>query len=111
MSFKDIYRGIIIVYPHGDYIVDGSKKVIIKSKKYMDCIDKPLLLIQNKVALGVIFLDYVGQINIEEFNKKFNLHRITEQEREKWWKGKSKLFEYKIISKHNFRNPLPIDYK
>jgi len=109
-KFDDIYRGIIIVYPHGDYLVEGIKKVIIKSKKYMDCINKPLLLIQDKKALGVIMIDYVDSIDLQEFDKKFKLHRITEEERKKWWKNKKILYEYDVTYIHIFRNPIHINY-
>ena len=50
----DIYRGMIIVKPHGDYLIIGSKNIIIKAKKYMDCVNKPLMFIQDKMALGIL---------------------------------------------------------
>jgi len=110
MDLSNIYRGIIIVHPHGDMIVNGTKSIIVKSKKYLDCIDKKLLLIQNKQALGIIVINYIGSLDIQGFKKKFNQHRITEQERKKWWKNKRKLYQYNIDVNHIFRKPIHIDY-
>lgn len=108
MSF---YRGLIIVEPHGSYIAKGTKKVIIKSINFKNIANKPLLLIQNKEALGIIYLDEPKKINLKEFDELYNKHKITEQERLKWWKGKKVLYMYKIIHKKIFKRPYKIDYK
>lgn len=110
MNNLNIYRGIVIVQPHGDYLKSGKKKIIMKSKKYSDCVNKPLLVIQNKKAIGIIIIDYVQTTNLKGFNKKRKFHLITEKERKKWWKNKTKYHEYKIKYKHFFHNPIPIDY-
>lgn len=104
------YRGIILVHPHGTYIVKGLKKIIIKSKKYIECVGKTLLLIENKLALGFIVIDYVAPLTIAQFEKKFRSHRITPNEREKWWPNHEILYEYKITHKHIFHNAIPIKY-
>ncbi len=110
MKFSDIYRGIIIVYPHGDFLINGSKKIIMKAKKYMDCVNKALLLIQDKIALGIIMINYLGTLNLRQFRKKYNLHKITEEERKKWWKNKKKLYQYEVTYMHVFHSPFNIDY-
>lgn len=103
-------KGIIIVEPHGTYIANGTKKIIIKSKKF-DIIDKPLLLIQKKEALGVIYIDSIKEINLTKFNKDKKLHLVTDQERKKWWKDKKVLYEYHISKRNIFVAPVPIAYK
>ena len=108
---NDLYRGIIIVYPHGDFIVDGSKKIIVKSRAFYNAVDKPLLLIQDKYALGIIYLRDIKEIGLDEFNKKRNLHRITEEERNKWWPDKKILYEYRIDVNEIFMAAIPVDYK
>ncbi|AYV83959.1 MAG: hypothetical protein Hyperionvirus14_48 [Hyperionvirus sp.] len=106
----ELYRGIIIVYPHGGYIADGSKKVIVKSKRFGDVIGKPLLLIEGKKALGVIYLNSVREITLEEFRRRSREHRITEEERVKWWPGKRILYEYPVSIGEIFMASVPIDY-
>src|SRR5437868_12655532 len=107
---NDIYRGIIIVEPHGTYIYDGSKTMIIKSLKLHDISHKPLLLIQNKEALGIIYLDDYVEINLREFNKLRKFHKITEDERKLWWRDKVRLYKYNIIKIKLFDIPIPIAY-
>jgi len=107
---ENLYRGIIIVYPHGDYIVEKKKSLIVKSKRFGDVIGKPLLLIQNKEALGVIYLDSVKEITLEVFRRRRVKHRITEEERLAWWPGKRILYEYPVSIEKIFMAPVPIDY-
>ena len=67
------YRGLIIVSPHGDYIKNNSKTEIVKSLNLKNISGKPLLLIQNKVALGIIYLDTPVKIDLETFRKEYNI--------------------------------------
>jgi len=110
MEHLSLYRGIILVYPHGDYIAEGKKKLVVKSKRFVDVIGKDLLLIQGKWALGVISLDSVKEISLDEFKRKRRLHKITEEERLAWWPGKRILYEYPVSVKEIFLAPVPIDY-
>lgn len=108
--FKGIYRGLILVKPHGTYIKRGIKKTIIKSVNFPDIADKPLLLIEGKMALGILYLDYPKSINLDQFKRRKDQHQITEKERLDWWKGKSVLYEYKISKKQMFDEPIRINY-
>ena len=109
-EFNNIYRGIIIVKPHGDYIADGTKTIIIKSIKLHDIAHKPLLLIQDKLALGIIYLDEYQQIDLKKFNKLKTQHKITDEERKKWWHDKKVFYEYAIIKTNIYKIPIPIEY-
>lgn len=104
------HRGLIIVYPHGTYIKEGSKKLIIKSIKLKNIAGKPLLLIEQKVALGILYLGEPQEITLAEFRKLRDQHLITKKERIKWWKGKRKLYSYKIIKKKIYKRPYKIEY-
>jgi len=106
---EDIYRGLIIVYPHGTYIAYGNKDIIVKSLK-LSILNKPLLLIENKQALGIIYLNKIKEINITQFDKDKNRHLITNEERKKWWPKKNMLYEYFIGKKIIFYYPIPITY-
>ena len=103
--------GLIIVPPHGTYIANGSKTIIVKSKYFKNIIDRPLLLIENKYALGIIYIDQISEINLQEFRKSRHLHLITEDERHKWWPGKTIFYEYNIAKRRIFVALVPIEYK
>ena len=104
-----IYRGFVVKPPHGDYLVSGKKKIITKSKKYSDIMNKPLLVIQNKKALGIIIIDFVKTLTEKEFIKKRKLHLISEKEQKLWYTMRN-YNEYKIKYKYWFKNPIPINY-
>lgn len=109
MNINDI-KGFIIVKPHATYIANGSKKIIVKSKYFESALNRPLLLIQQKEAIGIIYIDDIKEISLKEFNRKRNLHLITDQERKKWWPNKKILYEYHISKKYIFAAPIPIKY-
>lgn len=105
-----VFKGLIIVKPHGTYIANGDKTIIIKSLKLEKIINKPLLLIENKVALGIIYLGDIVPISISEFKKERKHHMITEKERLKWWPDKTILYRYPIIKKKIFKRPYKVSY-
>lgn len=107
----DIYRGIIIVYPHGGYIANHTKTLIIKSKSFVNELDKPLLLIQDREALGIITLTSIKPINLSQFNHLKSKHKITDEERLRWWPNKKILYQYKFTINKIFKKPIQIDYK
>ena len=53
----NFYRGLIIVKPHGSWIISGEKTLLIKSIRLKNVPGKRLLLIESKYALGIINLD------------------------------------------------------
>ena len=86
------YRGLIIVYPHGSLIINGSKTLIVKSRNFYTLVNKKLLLIEDKLALGYIILTDIYEINTNYFNKLRRYHLITNKEKNKWWPYKKILF-------------------
>lgn len=110
MTDNDII-GFIIVHPHGTYIANGSKKIIIKSKRFLSILNRPLLLIENKKSLGIIYIKEINEINLKQFDQKRHLHLITTEERKKWWPNKKILYEYPISKKYIFVAPIPVQYK
>jgi hypothetical protein len=106
----DYYRGLIIVNPHGTYIANKSKSLIVKAKKFSSLIDKKLLLIEDKKALGYIKLSNLREINRKEFDNLRSKHLITDDERKKWWPGKKILYVYKISVIKIFKNPILVEY-
>lgn len=104
------YRGIVLVPPQGTDIVDGLKSTIVKTVHYHHICNVPLLLIQKKKGLGIIYLGEPIQYNLAEFKRRFREHRITPKEREKWWPTRTHFYSYPIIKAHFFKKPRPLDY-
>ena len=104
------YRGLIMVKPHGDLIVDGAKTLIVKAKRFHSAIGKPLLLIQDKQALGILYLGPYRPISLVQFKRLFIRHQVTEQERLKWWPTKETLYAYPIAKFDAFARPRNIEY-
>lgn len=110
MNQLEIYRGLIITFPYGSLIRKGLKTVIVKSKKFSGLVGKRLLLIENKLGLGIIILGEAREISIREFENLRKEHLITEEDRISWWKKYSTLYTYKIREKQLFRRPVLLDY-
>jgi hypothetical protein len=80
MEFLNIRRGLIIVKSYGTYIMKGVKKMIIKSKNIKSLPGSNLLLIENKLGLGIIKLDNPIRISLFHFKKLSDYHRIIEND-------------------------------
>ena len=105
-----IYRAIIIVRPHGTLIANGQKIWIVKSVNFRNISHKPLLLVENKRALGIIWLGDSFEISISKFKKTYKKHLISEKERKKWWTGHKKLYVFPVQKIQIFSKPRRVDY-
>ena len=106
----DFYRGFILTHPYGTYVRNRSKTLIIKSRSMPSIVHKPLLLIENKLALGLIELSGSKEINLEQFAHLEPYHRIPKSDREEWWGGYDKLYAYTILKTKFFKIPILISY-
>lgn len=104
------YRSIIITAPYGEYIRNGDKTIIVKTKYFKTLVAKTLLLIEGKKGIGIILLAEPVSITLDQFKKLYKYHRITEDDRIKWWNGYTKLYAYKIIKTHFYKIPILLGY-
>lgn len=104
------YRGIILVSPHGTLAISGKKTLTVKSKPFKSILDKNLLLIENKRALGIIQLTNFREISKSALPALKHKHRITKEEINKWWPDKRKFYIYDIIIKKKFKIPKIVKY-
>jgi uncharacterized protein YecE (DUF72 family) len=109
-NIMNFYRGLIIVEPYGSYIKKRTKKIIVKSKYIGSLIEKDLLLIENKIGLGIIKLGTPKEINLSEFSKLRKYHQITEDDRIKWWPNYNYLYVYPITETSFFKIPILLNY-
>jgi hypothetical protein len=104
------FRGLVLVAPHGSYIADGSKTIVVKSRPFKTILDKRLLLIERKWALGIIKLVNFREGDLVDFKRFSKKHRITDDERKRWWPDKRTLYFYDVEIVRIFRKPLKIEY-
>lgn len=104
-------EGIIVTEPHGELIWKKEKKMIIRAKYYQSEIGKILYLIAGKKAYGLIKLKNPDKIDMKEFKDLQNLHKITDEEKKKWWPNKQVLYAYKFDIIKLYDNPKKIEYK
>ncbi|RLC81206.1 MAG: hypothetical protein DRI61_04270 [Chloroflexi bacterium] len=113
--FPKISTALILVPPHGELIYKGQKKGIVKTIKFNKHINEPLYLYSDNLLWGVIVLKDPKKISEEDFKKLYNIHKISEEERQKWskneprWKeGPFYLYEFEF---KKLERPVPAKLK
>ena len=110
MNQISYYRGLIIVKPYGTFIKKKEKTIIVKSKLVSTIINHDLLLIEDKIGLGIIQLGKPIRINLKQFKKMYKYHLIPEKDRIEWWSRYHILYAYPIIKNKIFKKPLLLNY-
>jgi hypothetical protein len=96
--------------PHGTYIWNGTKTLIIKSMVFKHHIGEPLLLISGDYAYGIISLGEAMGITQQDFNSLSEKHRIGQDEARKLGFDRRKdLYMYKINSLHTYPQRVRIE--
>ena len=91
-------RGIYLVPNHGTMILEGKKKMIVKSKPFK-ILGETFILVERDNALGEITIKEMKEFPIEDFYKMNDLHRISEVERKKWWPDAKTFYSYSFSFK------------
>ncbi len=102
-------QGIYLVPPHGEWIWEGEKTLIVKARAFKNMVGKPLILISGDQAYGIIKLKVPKQITLEEFRKLECEHRISERERKKWWPDKKSLYAYEFTVVEKYEAPKGVE--
>lgn len=94
--------GLYLTSPHARLLQEGEKRSIVTKKKYPHVAGKHFILISDAKAekgnaYGIIKLLDPKSISLEEFTAARMRHRITDEEREKWWPGAKVLYIYDVI--------------
>jgi len=100
-------EGLRLVPRHAKLIDKGSKNLIIRESKREDKISNLMYLVGANLALGTIKLKEPERISLEEFSELSEKHRITKDERERWWPNKRYLYAYEF-DYSPFENPKKI---
>ena len=97
--------GIYLVKPHGEWIRNRKKKLIVKAKKFPEMVNRALYLVSDNKVFGIIKLKEPVDLTIKEFRGLIKDHLISEDERVKWWPDANKLFAYKFTRLKMFKEP------
>lgn len=87
-------EGIYLTKPHANMVWSGEKTLIIRAKKYSGMIGKPLYVVDDDYAYGVIVLKPPVLISLKTFKKLANQHMISDAERIKWWGNRHYFYAY-----------------
>lgn len=98
-------RGLVLANPHGDLLIEGTKTLIIKEKPLAKDLGHGVVLIQGDAALGVLKLRTREPIGREEFDARKSEHRISENERRRWWPTASRLWAFGFSVEERFEPP------
>lgn len=101
--------GIYLTPPHGRLIAEGKKTLIVKSIKFTKYTGTPIIVVSGKKAYGEIVLKPPIEINLDEFDDLRDKHRITEDERNRWWASKQKLYAYDFTVQKIYDSPIKVD--
>jgi len=100
-------RGLYLVAPHGSLLAAGEKRAVVKARKFR-MTGEWLAILEDQRLLGVAKFKAPKLLTIEDFRKTYDLHRISQEEKEAWWKGKKKLWLYLVDEVYAY--PSPIEY-
>ncbi|MHC1572274.1 MAG: ATP-dependent DNA ligase, partial [Methanosarcinales archaeon] len=104
-SLIDAESGIYLVAPHAKLIADGKKTAIVKTIPLKDYIGKDLYLLSGKECYGVIRLGKPKVIDLDGFKATRQKHMITDEERKRWWRGKTHFYLFPVKVRQVFDPP------
>lgn len=101
-------KGLILVKPHGTYINEHKKKLIVKSRKF-NILNQEFMLVEGNYGLGIIKITKIFPISRAEYEKLEDVHRISPTEHDKWWgRSRDKYWAYGF-SYQPFQKPKEIE--
>jgi predicted nucleotidyltransferase len=102
-------EGMIIA--NAQDIYEGHRKLIVDSRMYNNKIDKLLYLMDKDFCYGIMRLKRPDKVNLDEFKTLEDKHKITDEERQKWWPYKEILYSYNFELEDRFDCPKRIILK
>jgi len=84
----------VYLVSHAKEVYDGTKTLWVTKKPYPNMLKKPLYLAGDGKVWGKVILLSITPISLKEFKELRALHRVTEEERKKWWPKAKKFYAY-----------------
>jgi site-specific DNA-adenine methylase len=107
--FQEVVEdGMYLVPPHGEMVWNGRKSAVVKSKPFESLQKTFTFLCSGKRCYGMIRFKEPKEITIDEFERLYKKHRISEKERETWWPRKEKLYLYEVRDFFRFKSPFMV---
>lgn len=105
---EPVRPGIYLVEPHGRLIAESKKSMIVKSRRFTKYSGVPLYVVQGSAVWALINMQDPRVISLEEFRALGRRHRITEENREKWWPRAKTLYAYEFQLLNTYDPPITI---
>lgn len=96
------YEGLYLPAPHAEMIWNGKKTLIVKSRMFRFAMNKDLYWLDNDYCYGVLRLTKITKLTPDMFNQLRDKHKISNEERIKWWKTPNKTlygYDFEIVKK------------
>jgi len=105
-------RGIYLQEPHGKYMFDGDKNLVIKIKKLPDeYVEKTVFLCSGDLCYGEVKFHKPIKITQKEFQDLKEKHKITDKEAKDWGFDKEKsLWSYEFDWVDKYKLPKEYEY-
>ena len=99
-------RGLNLAAPHGYLIWSGRKSSIAKAKPFD--LSGPWILVSGGKAYGTMEVSLPEPVSVEDFDARFDEHRVTTDERATWWAEQETLYLSDIVEFKGFPKPVQI---
>jgi len=109
MEANQIRKDSNVLYltpPHARLIWEGEKILILKKRKYENMLNKELFLASEDKIWGKITLTSVFPLTREQVEATEFAHRVSLEERKKWWNDPPILYAYTFTFK-KYEKPQP----
>lgn len=102
-------RGIYLSEPHGKLIWDGGKTAVAKSRPRDDLTGGPWAVVSRAgpqaLAFGTVTLGAAEPVPATDFDQRFGEHRVSRNERTRWWPEADTLYLHPIEEFERFPEP------
>ena len=98
-------EGLYLVPEHAHMIWTGSKTLIVKKKRFDFTVGKHFYLVGGNRCFGIIKIKSIEPITLKEFEELRNEHKITDEERKRWWPNAKTLYAYRFELVERFDPP------
>ncbi len=96
--------GLYLSEPHGEFLFQGKQTAIIKGREFKRLEEFNILLSKDK-AYGMIIFNPPEKVNLESFKKRYEEHKISDEDRESWWPDRPELYLYAVKEFIKFDKP------
>ncbi|MHA1614824.1 MAG: MBL fold metallo-hydrolase, partial [Candidatus Thorarchaeota archaeon] len=105
------YPGIYLVDPHGRWIFEGNKTLIVSAKPVpKEYLNKEVVVCSDDKAFGTIVITECAGPLAASFVRRYlrDKHRVSNEEWKKWWGDRETVFVYKFRVEKAFDEPVPV---